>query len=85
MSSKPEITHDTPDSRGYIPETALLGSQWFHYGNGHTYTLVRFAWNGEDDTWMYVHTRKGSTFEYLRTPANFHGLRESGHKRYTRV
>lgn len=85
MTQKPEITQSTKDSRGYTPDITLLASEWRHLGNGYVYTIIGYYWNGEDDTWMYAHIRNGSSQIYLRTPANFHGLREGGEARYHRV
>lgn len=87
VDKKPELTLETRDSRGYVPKGGepLIGTKWEHTGNHHVYTIVRFAYNGEDDTWMIVHTREGSSFEYLRTPINFFGYRSNGEPRYRRV
>lgn len=84
-TQKPEIMLDTKDSRGYCPDTSMIGSVWYHLGSSHNYTVIGYYWNGEDNTWMYAHTRSGSSVIYLRTPHNFHGLREDGEARYHRV
>jgi len=84
MTEKPEITYDTMDSRGYVPNQALINSKWKHSGNGHIYTITGFFWNGEDDTWLLGHMRTGSNIMYMRTPANFFGYR-NGQDRYEPV
>jgi hypothetical protein len=86
MSDKPELTLESEDSRGYTPEAHLIGSKWKHLGNGHTYTIVGYVWNGEDDTWMMVHTRNEITsFQFVRTPINFNGYMSDGRPRYVRI
>lgn len=83
--SKPELTFKVPDSRGYVPDLTLIGSQWKHTGNEHVYSIVGFAYNGEDDTWMIQHTRLGSDITYMRTPSNFFAHRGDKGYRYVRA
>jgi len=81
--SKPDLTLETPDSLGYIPEVRLIGTNWQHYGNGHAYVIVGFTWNGETDRWMLRHYRFGTPgVEYCRTPENFFGLIDETRTRY---
>lgn len=81
--AKPELTLNTIDSRGVIPnQKKYVGMKFTHQGNGHVYEVVGWAWNGEDDTWMMIHKREGSDITYLRTPANFAGYMSDGRLRY---
>jgi hypothetical protein len=76
-----------PDIIGYVPDLSLKGTRWVHQGNGYTYEIDGFAWNGEIDRWMFTHHRVDvlNGITYLRTPENFFGRRSNGKVRYVRA
>ena len=72
------------DSHGFLPAISedLIGAKFIHQGNGFTYEITGFVWNGDNDTWMLEHKREGCETKFVRTVANFFGYRMDGKARY---
>ena len=98
MTSKPELTFYTPDSRGIsprnFPNALVVGQTYQHQGNHKFYRVTGICWNGEDDTWMIQHQEVEGAFKdaafvgqttFVRTPHNFCGLMSNGGIRFVRV
>lgn len=88
MSSRIRTLNEmTIDANGQwiTPELqALLGSRITHTGNGKTYVILGFVWNGAMDEWMYLHAEVGKLngTPIVRPLAHLHGKRSNGELRY---
>lgn len=81
-----ELTFNTPDVNGYVPDFSLLGRCFKHTGNGKFYRPTGFVWLGETDEWGFKHVRVDPCpIEFCRPISHLTGNRSNGEKRYVEV
>lgn len=63
---------------------ALIGTRITHTGNGKTYVIMAFVWNGATDEWMYLHAEVGKLgiISIVRPLSHLKGKRSNGEARY---
>ena len=77
------LTHRTLDSTGKRTDASLVGKIIQHTGNKKTYVITGFAWNGEDDRWVFLHHVLGDSNVTIARPLDhLTGLRSDGLPRY---
>lgn len=88
MSSRIHVLNEmTIDANGHwiTPELqSLIGTRITHTGNGKTYVIMAFVWNGERDEWMYLHSEVGKlgVMSIVRPLSHLKGKRSNGELRY---
>lgn len=89
MTSKPELTYNTPDTHGRIPNNMTIGGLLMHTGNGKLYQITGFAWMGATDEWGYLHHEVRPdgkpTVTLVRPLSHVNGRRENGEPRYRKI
>jgi len=82
--SRTLLTYHTYDDNGQKPSMLAIGTRLFHTGNGKTYTITGFAWNGDTDEWNYVHVGPDG-IPIVRPLSHIEGERSGGVPRYQLV
>lgn len=76
----------TPDANNYVPEQTLIGLHIQHQGNLKEYKITGFAWQGQSDTWGFVHERvDGSAPVLVRPMSHLTGRLSDGRLRYLQI
>ena len=87
MKHAETLDYTTVDSEGNTPNLGHINTRWQHLGNGKTYLLVDYVWNGQSDTWMFLMEQPdGSNLPPVVRPlSHLVGIRQDGEPRYTKV
>lgn len=79
--SRTLLTYQIYDDNGVVPSLSAIGTRLFHTGNGKTYTILGFAWNGDTDEWNFVHVGPDGVL-IVRPLSHIEGERSGGVPRY---
>ena len=87
MQHKDDLTFETPDSLGKIPDLSLIGQVFEHSGNNKLYRLSGYSWEGESDRWMFemYPTQRTRAVTIVRPLEHLRGKRSDGIYRYFRA
>ena len=81
-----DLTYNTKDSTGLVPDDSLIGVKLLHLGRMSVYHIDGFCWLGENDEWGYLHHEvrgdglNGPTI--ARPMHHLLGTRSNGEPRY---
>lgn len=50
MTRKPQLSLETPDSAGNVPDISMLG-KFYRHRKGGIYKVLEFTWNATYDLW----------------------------------
>lgn len=65
------------------PDPHMIGRSMRHTGNGKTYVILGYVWNGETDKWNYLHRAAGEDGPIITRPlSHLAGVRRNGENRY---
>jgi hypothetical protein len=84
--AQPVLYYSTPDKNGFAPANVAvqIGRTFLHSGNGKSYLVKDFVWNGETDSWNVLMSEAGvvGAINITRPVHQLHGVRQSGEPRY---